>query len=97
MWSRPQAVAWEVEGDDHLLIAMYVRRFAEAELRGSTAANTTLVRQLAEELGLTSSGMARRRWKLAKDELEAKRDAKRTRRSSSRDRLTIVRPAADEA
>ena len=95
VWSRPQAVAWEAEGDDHLLVAVYVRRFTEAELRGATAAATTIVRQLADELGLTASGMARRRWRLAQDEIAQQRERKKARPATSRDRLKVVRPAAD--
>ncbi len=88
LWSKPQAAAWEREGDDVMLVALYTRRWVEAEVRFSTAASTTIVRQLADELGITSSGMARRKWRLATDEIAERRTA--VSRPSARDRLKVA-------
>lgn len=61
-WRKPQAVRWIAE---HLEwnVAFYVRRFCEAEVPNSSANLSTLVKQLAEDLGLTKTGMARNLWR----------------------------------
>lgn len=69
LWRKPQAVAWEALGQEHE-VALYVRRFVEAEEPGASPSLGTLVRQLGEGLGLTIPGMARNRWKIAKPEQE---------------------------
>src|SRR5690349_4306574 len=46
LWKLPQAIEWERCHHDHE-VALYVRRFVEAEQPGSIAALSTLVRQLA--------------------------------------------------
>lgn len=90
LWCKPQAVAWE----RHQLVdqvALYVRRWCEAEESGSPTNLSTLVRQMADALGLTMPGMHSLRWKIAADETAAKRATKATpKRASSRDRLKVV-------
>jgi hypothetical protein len=89
LWSKPQAVAWSrFQLEDQ--VALYVRRWCEAEEPGSPTALSTLVRQLADSLGLTVPGMHSLRWKIAADETAEKRAEKRAPRSSSRDRLKVV-------
>lgn len=61
LWSMPQAIMWERERQ-FSVVALYVRRFAEAEEHGSSVAVSTLVRQLADSLGLTSPGLRSNRW-----------------------------------
>lgn len=60
-WRRPQAFEWIRQGQE-LEVALYVRRFAEAETPGSTAALSTLVRQMQDSLGITLTGMRAHRW-----------------------------------
>ncbi|HTI26172.1 MAG TPA: hypothetical protein VL652_34605 [Kutzneria sp.] len=97
LWRMPQAVQWE-----RLLqsvpVALYVRRLVEAEQRNSPTAATTLVRQLADALGLTIPGMHMHRWRIAGDQIAAKRETKtktaaaeEPARSSARDRFQVVR------
>ena len=87
LWSMPQAVEWERLGQQHL-VGLYVRRLAEAEQALSPVVLSTLVRQLADELGLTSSGMLRNRWMVA--EVEPAEAAEVPVGRSVRDRLMMV-------
>lgn len=90
-WARPQAVQWEATGAD-LEVALFVRRMVEAEQPGSPAALSTLVKQLMEGLGISQDGLARRRWRIAADEVAAKRSdvPKPEGRKSARDRFKVV-------
>lgn len=91
LWSKPQAIMWEKLGQ-HLEVALYVRRLAEAEMAGSAVNLSTLVRQMADSLGLTTPGMRANRWKVTSDEVEDKRAERSARasRPSSRTRLKVV-------
>lgn len=91
-WRRPQAVQWEVTAAE-VEVALYVRRLAEAEEPGAPTNLGTLVKQLMEGLGISQDGLARRRWKIAADEVAAKRSgpvAKPAGRKSARDRFKVV-------
>lgn len=98
LWSKPQAVAWDRFGLGDQ-VALYVRRWCEAEELGSSVALSTLVRQLADALGLSMPGMNSLRWRIAADETAQKREeraaAAPARRSSSRDRMKVVNGDAD--
>lgn len=72
LWGKPQAVLWERLGQ-HDLVALYVRRFAEAEVPDSTTALSTLVKQLADYLLLTIPAMHSAKVRIAEDELAPKR------------------------
>lgn len=61
LWSRPQAVMWERNGQAHE-VGMYVRTAVEAEQRGATASLRNLVLRQEENLGLSLPGLARNRW-----------------------------------
>jgi hypothetical protein len=74
-------------------VGVYVRRFAEAEERGSSVALSTLVRQYAESLGLSAPGLRMLRWRISSDEVAQKRAAKAAAapaRSSAKDRLKAI-------
>lgn len=88
LWGKPQAVAWEALGQEHE-VAMYVRRFVQAEKPTASAPVGTLVRQLGEALGLSIPGLLRNRWRIGQPETApAARPA--APRKSARDRLTVV-------
>ncbi|MEU5442756.1 MULTISPECIES: hypothetical protein [Streptomyces] len=72
LWRMPQALMWERYGQD-LEVALYVRRLVEAEARESSVALSTLVRQLADSLGLSTPGMRANRWRI--DRLAEEDDA----------------------
>lgn len=67
LWAKPQATRWEALGQD-LEVALYVRRWVEAEKPGAPAAAVVVVRQLGEALGLTIPGLARNRWQIGKQQ-----------------------------
>lgn len=64
LWKLPQAIMWEKQ-QQHDVVALYVRRFVEAEQRGSPTNLSTLVRQLADSLGLTTPGLRSNRWRIS--------------------------------
>lgn len=71
-WRKPQAVAWERLGQEYE-VAMLVRNIAEAEQPDSPIALRTVVRQQMDSLGLTTPGLRSNRWRIARDEVAAKR------------------------
>jgi len=91
LWRKPQAIMWERFGQD-VEVALYVRRLTEAELMDSRVNLSTLVRQMADSLGLTTPGMRANRWRITAE--EAPRPATTGRaapaRSSSRSRLKVI-------
>ncbi|WP_201752961.1 phage terminase small subunit [Micromonospora rubida] len=97
LWASPQACEWERQGQD-LEVALYVRRLVEAEQPGARANLATLVRQMADALGLTIPGLRTNRWRIAVDQVAAKRAEKSTppesARMAARDRFQVVDGAA---
>lgn len=93
MWVKPQALMWERYGQQ-LEVALYVRRLVEAEERGSFVNLSTLVRQMADSLGLTTPGMRANRWRITAEEAAPAKPAGRGRQApaarSSRSRLKVV-------
>lgn len=91
LWRKPQAIMWERFGQE-LEVALYVRRLTEAELMDSRVNLSTLVRQMADSLGLTTPGMRANRWRITADEATQSAPAahRRASRSSSRSRLKVV-------
>lgn len=66
-WRKPQALVWERLGQE-FEVALYVRRLAEAEQPESSVALSTLVRQMADGLGLTTPGLRANRWRIDRPE-----------------------------
>lgn len=99
LWRKPQALMWERYGQE-LEVALYVRRFSEAEALESTVNLSTLVRQMADSLGLTTPGIRANRWRIAQPE-EAPQPRRRAaaqtpERASARSRLTVLPGDGDE-
>lgn len=93
LWAKPQAVKWEELGQDNE-VALYVRRLIAAEKRNAPANAVTVVRQLADSLGLTTPGMRSNRWRIGKPlAVTDGPDASIEAIESSRTRLRVV--AAD--
>ncbi len=96
LWATPQAVQWQTMGQE-LEVALYVRRLVEVEQPGAAANLATLVRQMADALGLTIPGLRTNRWKIATDQVAEKRAAKKAAapsRRGARDRFQVVDGAA---
>ncbi|MFI8830537.1 hypothetical protein ACIGPN_05865 [Streptomyces afghaniensis] len=64
LWETPQATMWEQLHQD-FEVASYVRLLVAAEKPRSSAIIWSQVKQFAESLGLSVSGMARNRWTIA--------------------------------
>lgn len=89
LWSLPQAVVWEPQRQE-LEVALYVRRLVQVEQRDSSVALGTLVRQLADNLGLTTPGMLRSRWRIGEPEVRQPQKRAAPRAKSARDRFRVV-------
>lgn len=77
LWGKPQALMWERYGQEYE-VALYVRRLAEAEQPESSVNLSTLVRQMADSLGLTTPGMRSNRWRIDRAEETAPSASKAT-------------------
>jgi hypothetical protein len=71
-------------------VALYVRRLVEAEQRDSAVNLSTLVRQMADSLGLTTPGLRSNRWRIVAEKPVPQAATKATVRRSTRDRLRVV-------
>ena len=93
LWQKPQALMWERYGLQ-MEVALYVRRFTEAELPDSSVNLSTLVRQMADSLGLTTPGMRANRWRIDRasdeDQTLASANGPRIAPNSARARLKAV-------
>lgn len=91
LWRMPQAVMWERYGQD-IEVALYVRRLAEAEEPEAAVTLNTLVRQMADSLGLTTPGMRAARWRIDAGTDEAPRPVAgpAAGRVSARSRFKVV-------
>ena len=89
LWCMPQALMWERYGQE-LEVALYVRQLEKFEKPRSSVILGTLVRQMADSLGLTTPGLRANRWRI--DRVAEVAPASRpTAGSSVRDRFRVVR------
>lgn len=89
LWRKPQALMWE-RYDQGLEVALYVRRLVEAEEPKSAVVLSTLVRQLADSLGLTTPGMRSNRWRIDQEAATVRPAAAAVVPNSARARLRAV-------
>lgn len=98
-WRTPQACAWSMPSESWRIhtIAMWVRTFVICESSDGTAADKSSLHRFADQIGMTTAGLAEMGWAIAKDELAERRndtestDGEPTKpRGSSRDRLKAV-------
>lgn len=87
LWQMPQAVMWEKQVQ-HVEVALYTRRLVEAEAPNSAIGLGTLVRQMADSLGLTTPGLHRNRWKIVNDLIEV--EEVKPELPSARERFKLV-------
>ncbi|BBC30008.1 hypothetical protein SGFS_013020 [Streptomyces graminofaciens] len=74
LWEMPQALMWERYGQD-IEVALYVRRLVQAEQPDAFVNLGTLVRQMADSLGLTTPGMRANRWRIERPNEEREMSA----------------------
>lgn len=93
LWTTPQACAWSMPSESWRLhtIGMYVRTFVICEGSEATAADKGSLHRFADQIGMTTAGLAEMGWKVASDEVAVKREQpKEQRPKSSRDRMKVV-------
>jgi hypothetical protein len=90
LWRMPQALMWERFGQE-FEVALYARQLERFERPKSPIILGTLVRQMADSLGLTTPGLRANRWKIMRDETAATPAAATAGpRRSSRNRLKVL-------
>ena len=77
VWTTPQACAWSMPSEHWRLhtIAMWVRTMVICESSEATAADKNSLHRFADQIGMTMAGLAEMGWKVAVDEVGAKRAA----------------------
>jgi hypothetical protein len=91
--------AWAREPWRWHTVAMWVRTRRSASRRRATAADKNSLHRFADQIGLTPAGLKENGWKIATDEVAAKRSAEpapvlEDDPDDPRGRLTVVRDAA---
>lgn len=95
-WSTPQACAWSLPSERWRTrtVALWVRLSVKCEAPDAGAAHLAQLHRFADQIGMTTAGLAEMGWKVAVDEVaakaagrtpapEAKKPARRLRSASS--------------
>lgn len=93
VWKSPQACAWSMPSEAWrtATVAMWVRVKVRCEDPDAGAALLGQLHRFADQIGMTTAGLAEMGWKVAVDETAVKREAQpAAKRASSRDRLKVV-------
>lgn len=94
-WTTPQACAWSMPSEMWRVrtVAMWVRLSVRCETEDAPAALLGQLHRFADQIGMTTAGLAEMGWKVAVDEVSAKAAAKSSdpKPASSRDRMKVVR------
>lgn len=97
LWTTPQACAWSMPSESWRLmtIAMYARTFVICESSTATAADKNSLHRFADQIGLTTAGLAEMGWKVAINEVAEKKEQKAKKQTAaktgSKNRLKIVK------
>ena len=78
LWSTPQACVWAIEPWRRTAVADLVKWTVRSEADDAPAAVGNIVRQLRDDCGLSTAGLAREGWAITRDEVAAKADEKST-------------------
>lgn len=96
LWRTPQACAWSMPSESWRtpVVAMYARTLVRCEDPEAPAALLGQLHRFADQIGMTTAGLAEMGWAVARDEVSEraaeKGAAKPARPASSRDRLKAV-------
>ena len=92
-WRTPQACAWSMPSEAWRVrtVAMWVRLSVRCETEDAPAALLGQLHRFADQIGMTTAGLAEMGWKVAVDEVSAKAAEKTTKPASSRDRMKVVK------
>ena len=91
-WRTPQADAWSREPWRWHSVAMWVRTSVVCESADATAADKNSLHRFADQIGMTTAGLAEMGWKVATDEVAEKRGEAKPEpaRTSSRERFEVI-------
>jgi hypothetical protein len=97
-WRQPQAAAWAKEPWRWPNVALWVRTFIKCAAEDAKAAEVNSLHRLADEIGMSTSGLRLNGWKIASDQLAEKRAEKAPTPAapSARDRMKALRGAAGQ-
>ncbi len=96
LWRTPQACAWSLPSESWrvLTVGMYCRTLVRCEQPDAGASLIGQLHRFADQIGLTTAGLAEMGWAVATDEVAVKREESSEEapaaRKSSRDRLSVV-------
>ena len=92
-WRTPQACAWSMPSEAWRVptVAMWVRVKVRCEDPDSGAALLGQLHRFADQIGLTTAGLAEMGWKVAVDETAPKREQQQAKATTSRDRMKVVK------
>lgn len=88
VWGTPQACVWARESWRWHSVAMWVRTAALCETAKASSADKSSMQRFADDIGLSSAGLARNGWKIAAKIEPAEVPAQRP--ASSRDRFEVI-------
>jgi len=97
-WRTPQACAWSMPSESWRIrtVALWVRVRIRCEDPSAGAAILGQLHRLADQIGMTTAGLAEMGWAIAKDELAQRRSDEpeqqetAPKQGSSRDRMKVV-------
>lgn len=94
-WRTPQACAWSLPSEAwrQRTVAMWVRMSVRCEQPDAPASLLGQLHRFADQIGMTTAGLAEMGWKVAVDQTAQKRAEKATevpKRSTARDRMKVV-------
>lgn len=92
-WTTPQACAWSMPSEAWRMntVAMWVRVKVRCEDPDVGAALLGQLHRFADQIGMTTAGLAEMGWKVAVDETASKRGQSDAKPASSRDRMALVK------
>lgn len=91
LWATPQACVWSNDRWRVPMVADLTRYIVRMDADDCPASYATAIRQLRDDLGLSTAGLKQNGWAIAADEVGAKAaERTKTARKSSRDRLSVV-------
>lgn len=93
-WRTPQACAWSLPSESWRvpIVALWVRTFVRCEDPDAGASLLAQLHRFGDQIGMTTAGLSEMGWKVAVDEVAAKRatQSKKPTPRSSRDRMKVV-------
>ena len=93
IWSTPQACAWALPQESWrtLQVAHYVRVMVRCEDHEAPVGLFAQMARLADQIGMSTAGLAEMGWQIKPDELREKRaESKGAKRGSARDRMKVA-------